>query len=98
MITKAPFATLVRKPGGKLFGPSRPQGDPRPGARLGKSARPSVQEHGPLLPVPSDVEAELFHVVAECSCFDVQALQASVAAVASFDSDLAVALSSFDDS
>ena len=74
---------------------SRPQGDPRPGMRLGKSARPSVQAHGPLLPVPSDLEAELFHVVAECSCFDVQALRASVA---SFDSDLAVALSYFDDS
>ena len=78
-----------------MLAASRPQGDPKPGVCLDKSARPSVQAHGPLLPVPSDLEAELFPVVAECSCFDVQALQASVASV---DSDLAVALSSFDDS
>ena len=74
---------------------SRPQFEPRPGVRSDKSARPCVQSSGPKLPPPPNLEAELFHIAAESSCFDVQALQCSVA---SFDQALAEALGAFDDS
>ena len=74
---------------------SRPQQEPAPGVRSDKSARPSVQSSGPKPLPPADLEPELFHVAAEISCFDVQALRRSVA---SFDPALTEALGAFDDS
>ena len=71
---------------------SRPQQEPAPGVR-------TISLHGPPFhpvdPNPCHQQAELFHVAAESSCFDVQALRRSVA---SFDPALADALGAFDDS
>ena len=64
-----------------------------PLVRASQSSHPAVRAYGPLPPKPAEYAAEILHVAAESSCFDVKALQL---AVASFDTELSDTLSALD--